>query len=178
MRKLNSREIFILAITLALILVFSVDEWVVKPMHEASMDINDQLVTDRVKLIKARQLVAQKGPIEARYRHWVDLIGTVDSEEAQVPAIVAKIETAARESSIHIGNIQPQKMIAQKEVRFLGVELEIDGKWLDIVEFIYLLQQRPGFYFIDEFNLEKDSNTTDSLRGRIVVSRLFLGLTP
>ena len=119
-------------------------------------------------------MVAQKALVEARYQNLVDLIGVVDSEEAQMPTIVSKIEAAARESNIHIANIQPQKSITQKEARFLAVELEIDGQWLDIVQFLYLLQQQPNFYFINELNLEKYSDTTNSLRGRIVISRMCL----
>ena len=104
----------------------------------------------------------------------MDLIGVVDSEDAQMPTIVSKIEAAARESNIHIANIQPQKSVTQKEARFLAVELEIDGQWLDIVQFLYLLQQQPNLYFINELNLEKYSDTTNSLRGRIVISRMCL----
>jgi len=32
----------------------------------------------------------------------------------------------------------------------------------------------PNFYFLDELNLEKYSDTTSSLRGRIVISRMYL----
>ena len=125
MKKLNRRETLILIITLGLVVIFIVYQFVVKPMHEGAVDINDQLRVVKGKLIKARQMVAQKGLVEARYRNLVDLIGVVDSEDAQMPTIVSKIESAARESNVHIANIQPQKSTTQKEARFLAVELEI-----------------------------------------------------
>jgi len=174
MKKLNSRETLILFFTLGLIAIFIVFQFMIKPMHEGAVDINDQLRLDRAKLVKARQMMAQKPMVEARYQHLVDMIGVADSEEAQMPAIISKIEAASRESNIHIANIQPQKSVTQKEVMFLAVELEIDGQWLDIVHFLYLLQQQPNFYFINEVNLEKYSDTTSSLRGRIVISRMCL----
>ena len=96
------------------------------------------------------------------------------SEDAQVPSIISKIEAAARQSNIHIANIQPQRTVTQKEARFLAVELEIDGQWLDIVQFLYLLQEQPNFYFINDLNLEKYSDSTDSLRGRVIISRMCL----
>jgi len=174
MKKLNSRETMILIITLGLVVFFLAFQFVVKPMHEKAAGINDQLRVVRAKLLKARQMVAQKSLVEARYQHLVDLIGVVDSEDAQMPTIVTKIESAARESNIHIANIQPQKSAVLKEARFLTVELEIDGQWLDIVNFLNLIQQQPNFYFINELNLEKYSGTVSSLRGRIVVSRMCL----
>jgi len=174
MKKLNSRETLIFIITLVLAVLFIVYQFVAKPMSEGAVDINDRLRVDQSKLIKAHQMVAQKAVVQARYQNLVSLIGMVDSEEAQMPTIVSKIEAAARESNIHIANIQPQKSVIQKEVSFLGVELEIDGQWLDIVQFLYLLQQQPNFYFINELNLEKYSDTTNSLHGRIVISRMCL----
>lgn len=174
MKKLNSRETLILIITLALIAIFLVYQFLFRPMHEGSMDINDRLRIDNDKLIKANEMVSQKGIVVARYQNLVDLIGVVDSEDAQMPTIVAKIEAAARESNIHIANIQPQRSVTQKEARFLEVELEIDGQWLDIVQFLYLLQEQPNLYFINELNLEKYSDSTNSLRGRIVISRMCL----
>ena len=174
MKKLKPRESFILIITLGLVVLFLAYQFVVKPIHEGSADINDRLRIVNTKLIKARQMVAQKALVEIRYQTLVHLIGVVDSEDAQIPMIVSKIEAAARESNIHIANIQPQKSVTQKEARFLAVELEIDGQWLDIVQFLYLLQKQPNFYFINELNLEKYSGVSSSLRGRTVVSRMCL----
>ncbi len=164
----------IFLLTLGLLGVFIAYNFAVKPMHEGAVDINDQLRVDRARLIKARQMLSQKAAIQSRYLDLVNLIGGVDSDDAQMPTIISKIETAAHESNVHIANIQPQKSAAQKEASFLSVELEIDGQWLDIVQFLHLLQQQPNFYFINELNLEKYSDTASSLRGRIVISRMYL----
>lgn len=174
MKKLNQRETVILFITLGLAVIFSLYQFVLKPVQEGSMDINDRLRLDHVQLIKANQLLAKKVVIDARYMNLVDSIGLVDSEETQMPGIVSKIEGAAREANVHIANIQPQKSTSQGEVTYLSVELEIDGQWLDIVHFLYLIQQPPNYYFINELNLEKYSGAINSLRGRIVISRMFL----
>ncbi len=174
MKKLSKRETLIFIITMALVIFFIAYQFVIKPMHEGSVDINDRLRVDQDRLIKARQMVDHKPLVEARYQHLANLIGVAGSDEAQMPVIISKIEAAARETNIHIANIQPQKSAIQKEARFLAVELEIDGQWLDIVRFLYSLQQQPNFYFITELNLEKYSDSTNSLRGRIVISRVCL----
>ena len=121
-------------------------------------------------------LIPPKQPYRSRIKlqRLIDLIGVSDSDESQMTTIVSRIESAARDGNIHIANIQPQKSVVQKQVKFLGVELEIDGQWLDIVHFLYILQQEPNFYFINELNLEKYSDMTNSLRGRIVISRMCL----
>ena len=174
MKKLSRREILILIITLVLAVFFIAYQFVIKPMHEGAVDINERLRAQKELLMKARQMAAQKPLIEARYQNLVNMIGGADSDEAQMPTIISKIEAAARESNVHIANIQPQRSVVQKQARFLAVELEIDGQWLDIVQFLFLLQQQPNFYFINELNLEKYSDMTSSLRGRIVISRMCL----
>jgi Tfp pilus assembly protein PilO len=174
MKKLNRRETIILTMTLALTVVFIVYQFAFKPMRERSVDIDDQVRVDTLKLMKARQILSQKSLVEARYKNLIDLIGEDSTEASQMPLIISKIETAARDSNIHIMNIQPQRSVIQKEARFLEVELEIEGQWLDIARFFYVLQQRPDFYFINELNLEKYSDVTNSLRGRVVVGRMCL----
>ena len=174
MKQLNSREKLIFGITLVLVVIFVIYQFVFRPMHDGSVDINDQLRVDKANLKKTRYIMAQKTIVEEKYRQLVNLIGVVDSEESQMPTMVSKVESAARESNVHIANIQPQKPVTNKQLMFLSVELEIDGQWLDIVQFLYILQQKPNLFFIDELNLEKYSDMTNSLRGRIVVSRLSL----
>jgi len=173
MKKLNQRETLILIVTVFLFVLFMAYQFVLKPVQEGALDVNARLRSVHHELLKAKAMVAQKAAVNARYRNLVDRIGVVDSDEAQMPAIISNIETAARENNIHIGNIQPQKSITQKEAVFLAVELEIDGQWLDVVKFLYALQQSNS-YFVNELNLEKYSDTTDSLRGRIVISRMCL----
>lgn len=174
MRKLNSRETIILVITFGLIVIFIVYQFLVKPMQEGSGDIDDQLRVDQLRLLKEHQMMAQSALIAARYQNLTNIIGVADSEEVQMPTIISKIETAARENNIHIANIQPQDSINKNEAKFLAVELQLDGQWLDITHFLYTLQQQPNYYFINELNLEKYSDSSSALRGRIVVSRMCL----
>ena len=57
MKKLNRREMLILIITLSLIGIFIVFQWVIKPMHEGSVDINDRLRVDQARLIKIEDML-------------------------------------------------------------------------------------------------------------------------
>lgn len=174
MKKLSKREITILIITLALVVVFIVLQLVIKPMRGSAVDVDDQMRLNFARLIKAHRMVIAKEPIEARYQNLVDAIGAAPSDGSPMTGMISKIESAARDANIHIANIQPQKEVSQKEVEFFPVELQIDGQWSDIVRFLYMLQQVPNFYFIDELNVEKYSDTAGSLRGRIVVSCMRL----
>ncbi|MBF0503693.1 MAG: type 4a pilus biogenesis protein PilO [Candidatus Omnitrophica bacterium] len=174
MKKLSTRETVILFITLGLVLAFIIFQWVIKPMQGSAIDIDDQFRLNHAHLVKARKMVAIKQEVEARYQNLVDVIGTAASEASQMTAMVSKIESTARDANVHIANIQPQKAVTQKEVTFFPVELQIDGQWLDIVRFLYMLQQKPNLYFIDELNVEKYSDAVNTLRGRIVVSSIRL----
>jgi len=174
MKKLSRRETIILMVTLGMAVVFIVFQSVIKPMSESAVDIDDQIRLTQDHLIKARMMTTVKPQMEARYRHWLEVVGTKASEGSQMTVMVSKIESAARQTGVHISNILPQKAVSEKEVQFFPVELQIDGAWLDIVRLLYLLQQQPNFYFIDELNLEKYSDTANSLRGRVVLSCLRL----
>ncbi len=174
MKKLSKRETIILIICLALAAVFAVWQLVIKPMQEGGANIDDRLRLNKARLVKAQKMAAMQSQVERRYWHLVELIGLAGSEGVEMSAIVAKIESAAREANIHIANMQPQRAVSQKGRVFFPVELQVDGQWANIVQFLYSLQQQPNFYFINECNLEKYSETANSLRGRMVLSRMRL----
>ncbi|MBF0510794.1 MAG: type 4a pilus biogenesis protein PilO [Candidatus Omnitrophica bacterium] len=174
MKKLKNSETVILIIAVVLFICFLVMQFIIKPIREGDVDINDRLRVSKTRLIKEQQTAAQKSLVESRYENLVNLVGVDDSEEAQMTVIVSKIENSAHESNVHIANIRPLPSVKEKEAVFLKVELELDGQWLDIVHFLNLLQAQPNFYFINDLNLEKSAEGSSVLRGDIVVSRMCL----
>ncbi|MDE2027534.1 MAG: type 4a pilus biogenesis protein PilO [Candidatus Omnitrophica bacterium] len=174
MKKLSRREMIILTITVGLFVIFILVQGVIRPIHEGAMNVDDELRLVDQKLQRANQLVAQGPAIEGEYKKFVQLVGVAGPEDEQMPAMVSRIESAAKESNIHISNMQPRKSTAQKGARFLSVELQVDGEWLDMVRFLSSLQAPPNFYFINDLSLEKYSEASGALHGRIVLSVMGL----
>lgn len=174
MKKLSRREIIILSLTIGLAVIFILLQWIIKPLGVWALHIDDQIRLDHHRLIKDRTFVAMKDKLDGRYQYWVDMFGLKQTESLQITSMALTIESVARQTNVHIANIQPQATTRQKNVQLFPLELDIEGTWPDVVKFIYLLQQRPNYYFLAELNLERYSQDVNSLRGRMVVSCMRL----
>ncbi len=163
MKRLSKRETIILIICVALLVFFGFWNWVIKPILEGGTTLEDRLRVTQSKLAKAQAVAAD-----------AKTIGKAATEGVEMSEIISTLETAARQSGIHIANMQPQRSNVKDGVRFFSVELQVDGQWPALAQFLYLIQQKPNFYFVDEVTLEKFSDVLGSLRGRMVVSRLRL----
>jgi Tfp pilus assembly protein PilO len=174
MRTLSKREKIILVVCLSVSAVFAVLQWVVKPLQESGSSVEDRLRVTQSKLDRALAMAANEEVVKQRYQQLKSIIGIASSEGAEMSSMVSTVEAAARQANVHIANMQPQRVIVKEGVLFFPVEIQVDGQWDKIAQFLYIVQQKPNFYFVDQVNLEKYSDTTGSLRGRIVVSRLRL----
>ena len=174
MRKLNKREVVILVISLGLVITYMIRQMIIQSVEQGGEDIDNRLRLDQTRLMKAQKMLARSVDIRQRYQRLIELIGTAGSEGSEMSAMVAKIEAAAGEANIHIVNMQPQRVVSQKWKCFFPVELQVEGEWGNIVQFLHLVQSQPNYYFINELSLEKYSDTQGLLRGRIVLSNLHL----
>jgi Tfp pilus assembly protein PilO len=171
MRKLSKRELIIIIISAIIILSYVAYRFVSNSPSEDG-GLKGQIQMAHRKLGK-NQAVISKGPaITQQYHQLVKILGVAKSEGVEVSAMVSKLEALAKESNMHVANVQPQRAVNKDIVRIFSVELVVDGKWSSIAKFLYLAQSQPNFLNVDELSLEKYSDITSSLRGRIVLSRI------
>lgn len=172
MIKLKQREKIILIFTVALITVYVVVYGVIKPLRNNGQDMTNQIRVTQERLRKSMHMIEKVKTLDNDYQKLVEVFGKASSEAAEASAMVARLESVARETNIHITNMQPQRAVNQGALTAFPVDLSIDGSWPDITKFLYEVQAAPDLFNIDEMNLEKYSDTASSLRGHIVLSRL------
>jgi Tfp pilus assembly protein PilO len=171
MRKLNKREYIILAICVSLVLAYIGYQYYKNSSEESGSGIKGEIQIAQRKLAKNQSTIARGPGLNQQYLQLVKVLGTSKSEGVELSAMISKLEALARESNMHVANVQPQRTVTKDIVRIFSVELVVDGKWSSIAKFLYLAQSQPNFLNVEELNMEKYSDITSSLRGRIVLSR-------
>jgi len=177
MKKFNKREYIILIVCSVLVLIFVISKFIISPLNDRGSDIKDSISLAQKKLDKNQQIVSSRSIIEEQYKKLVSSLGETSSEGTEFSLIVSNLEALAREANIHVANVQPQKAYNREQLRVYPIELEIDGQWPCIAKFLYLVQSGDAYFNIDELNLEKYSDTTGLLRGRVVLSRVRVNPT-
>ena len=171
MKTLNRRELVILYVCAAVIGVYGIFMLAVRPLIERGEAIGGQIEAAERRLAKNVQTAQQAADVDAEYQRLVSILGTEGSEGAEGSSMVSKLEAAARQADVQIANMQPQRTVSKEILKAFPVEIVIDGKWPNIVKFLYLVQSDPNLFNVDRLSLEKYSDTTASLRGNFVLSR-------
>ncbi|MBF0490286.1 MAG: type 4a pilus biogenesis protein PilO [Candidatus Omnitrophica bacterium] len=172
MIKLSKRELVIFILCLTLTIGFVVFKFVMTPLREHGGDVEDNIALAERRLEKSQQILRSETMVDAQYQKLVDVLGVFESEGAEFSDIVSRLEALAKEAGIHVVNVQPQAAMNKEDIRSFPVQLDIDGQWSAIARFLYVVQAQTNRFNVDEFNLEKYSDTGGSLRGRIILSRI------
>ncbi len=176
MRNLSKREGIIFIVTIAIIGVYGIFSLVVKPWLESAQDIDDQITAAEQKLGKQYKILAEARNKEKHYVKMVEAIGKVSSDAQEISSITNSLEKTSRQVGVKIANMQPQRPSNRGDFVVFAVDMILEGEWSKVVRFLYEIQNQPNSFSIIELNLEKYSDTTNVLRGRIVVSKIKASL--
>ncbi len=171
MPKFSSRERVIAAVLAAVLIVGGAINWVIKPLISGAEALDNEIDLSRQRLSKGLEKKSGSDQIEKEFQKLVTIWGIAASDTVESSELISKLEAAAQEANVHILNMEPQPVIKDALVRY-PVDLIITGRWTSVVRFLYLIQTRPLMLNIESMNLEKSSERTAILQGKITVSRL------
>ena len=171
MVKISKRERSAIIAILIVVAGFGVFQFVISPLRQQGQDVADNIQLSRRKLEKMQRTIQQDAAVQKQYQQLADFLGVSGSEGSEFSSMVRTVEELAKETNVHVINVQPQRSVVKDEVRIFPLELSVDGQWSAIARFIYLAQAQPNFFSVEELNFEKFSDPGALLRGRVVLSR-------
>ena len=156
-------------VCIVLIVVFAGYQFLAKPVLEETEMIDQKIAVMENKLKKNLEIIQKAQAIDAQFAELLNTLGEKSGDEAEM---VSAIESAANQTDVHITNMQPQKVINKDSYKLFAVNLVMDGKWKDIMKFLYLLENTPHFCQVQQITLEKNSMMADTVRGRLTIGKL------
>lgn len=174
MRALSSREKAIFVICVSTIFIFIGYNGIVKPLRAKAEQVADRIKVNEQKLKKQLKTISQQAIVDREYDQYTSHFQQMGSEQQVMSSILVEIDTAARENQLRIADIKPKRV---KKVDFFNnfsVSLSMEGQLTDIVKFLYLLQNSPHLYNVDELMIEKNSPRSTVLNCRLVLSRVLI----
>ena len=169
MKTLKPRERFIFIICVALIFVFACYQFLAKPFLEQAEMIDQKIDLQESKLKKNLETIEQGQSIDAEFNSLLQVLGEKPGDEAE---LVSAIESAATQTNVNISNMQPQKVVSKDSYKLFAVNLVMDGKWKDMMQFLYLLENAPHFCQVQQITIKKNSMMADTVRGRLTIGKL------
>ncbi|MCA9408171.1 MAG: type 4a pilus biogenesis protein PilO [Candidatus Omnitrophica bacterium] len=175
MRSFTTREQNIFIFCLILIFVYLGYQGIYKNLQNKSQVLDDEISSMERKIRKDRKTLAEAKAFEVPYEQLVNQFEQKVPNEQVMSNLISLIEEAAGDLDLRISDLKPQRVKRSDTYNRFSVSLTIDSNFAAIMEFLYVLQQDPHNFDVDEFRFDKGSRQdTDAIKSRLVLSKIFI----
>ena len=174
MRTLTNRENKILVVCLILILGFIGYRGVFKSFQEKDADLDARIQSLELLLKKNLEVLGREEHLNQAYEDFSQGKKQTRSKEQEMTMILSQIESIAKEMNMQVSDMKPQKVKESQFFNQFTVSLALEGELIPILHFIYLLEDQPHNFIIDEMRIERSFGRTAGIRCRLKISRILL----
>jgi Tfp pilus assembly protein PilO len=133
-----------------------------------------EIAKNKRRLQKNYRIIRKGKRFQKQYGDTLTRFKQKQSDEEIMSGILSEIESTARTLDMRISDMKPQRVKKQEYYNIFSVNLAINGQLDEILHFLYLLQNPPHLFNIDELRIEKSSPRAKSLHSRMVFSRILI----
>jgi len=170
---LNNREQKIFGICLAVVFLAVFYNGLIIPLQEEVNSLHQEIALQKKQLDRSFRIIQKAEKFNTQYDHYWKHFGRTGTGEEVVSSILSEIEKIARKHELHIAELKPQKIKHNELDDQFSVHLTMNSELVDVVRFLYTLQQAPYLFDVEEVELKKTARRKQGA----ITTRLVLGKT-
>ncbi len=174
MKKLTGREQQIFIVAAVLLLVYAGYGVVYRSAKEKFSALDEQIEAKNFRLEKNQRILNKQKNIERVYQQLIQDNRQTRPDEQEMTGILAEIEAVANEIALPISDMKPQKVRKEDFYNKFSVNLTMEGDLTPILHIVYLLENKPHLFDIDEIRLEKSSAGSGKMKCLLTMSRILV----
>ena len=171
MRPLSEREKLIGRICGIVLLGYLFYYAVGRPLQEMRRDLQEKIAFHETLSRKYLKAIEASHRVPKEYSEYWDLFFQKRSDDQEMSGIISEIEAAARRVGLSLSEIQPHKIKKRDSYNIFSISLFMEGELPRLIQFVYLLENRPYLLKIDKLRWERKSIPDSSLHIRMVLTR-------
>ncbi len=172
--KLSLREQKIFAACFLVILIYVSIQFVFRPLDKKILALQAKAQTLRKHIAKNLKVARQDNSVDSEYNRHAQNFKQKVSDEGAMTSILSEIESTANEVSMRLSDMKPKKTKRIDFYNTFSVSLTMEGEITSIIHFIYVLENAPHFFTVDDLQLEKSSSRTSQIKCRMVLSKILI----
>ncbi len=173
-RRLTSRELNILVMCIFMVVVYVGYHLVYKPLNNRLLSLEGRIEIARKKIREKMRILQREDAVKSEYRTFESLLKQKQSDSREMASILAEIEAVANQVGLRLADLKPRKVRSEGFFNQFSVSLSVEGEMPLINRFLYLLENEPYLYDIDDVQLEKRSVRTSLVRCELQLSRFLI----
>ena len=173
----KEKKILFAAALFALVALF--DRLLVGPSLGRLHDIDDSIVKEEDSLQQNIRFLAHRDKIIKEAAVFKDFFSKdVKTEEEVIAGFLRKIETIASESQVETSKITPAGQDYQKDHLKYYVSLDCSGKFENITNFIYAVNNSRELLKVEKINLLGNTRDAEKVQANLTISKMIIGADP
>ena len=174
-KRLTVRERNILMICGILCCFYVFLLMVMKPFQEKLDSIDESIALKEKQLIKNLRVIGRAGALDQKNKDFLSQFKQTGTNEQVMSSILSEIDAVAGSLQMRILDLKPQAVVKSGYNSQFPVNLTIESEFTDIIEFIYLLQNPPHFFDVQEVHFEKNPNfNSAAIKTGLILSKTLI----
>jgi len=178
-RRLTEREqkIFIACLVMVVLSVFY--NGLARPLKAKADFLRQEISIRQSQLERDRGAIQASKVLDEQYDIYAWQFHQPGTEEEAASSILSEIEKVAGKLGLHVTDLKPKRIERNEHNNQFSVSLTISSELVDIVRFLYTLQQAPHLFDVEEIEFEKLVRRKESvMTTRLVLGKVFVSLDP
>jgi Tfp pilus assembly protein PilO len=178
-RRLSGRERIIFGISLAAVAFAFLYNNLISPLQEKRDFLGQEIMLREKQMVGDLAIVQRSKAQDTKYDAYVKQFSQSGTNEETASSILSEIEGVAGKLGLRVMDLKPKKVQENQYDYQFSVSLAINSGLVDITRFLYILQQEPHFFDVEEVEFEKFTGKDLSMvTTHLVLSKAFIPSNP
>lgn len=171
--KISKKEKILAAIVCVVILMFSVDKFLLSGLRLKASALSQKIKLDEAQLKTGINIQKRKDKIIAeydKYKSYLDINSSFSDKEVATK-FLKEIENIAQQSSVAIVNLTPQNQpVASKDHKSYKVELRVEANMEQLLNLLFKIQSSSLLIKLDTLSLTPKDEEASVLKIEATIS--------
>ncbi len=174
-KRLTKREQIIAGVTFLAAVVCLGFYGVYKPLLNELELIEDKISNNMKKYDNNLEMIHQAEGLEKQYQTSIEKYKQPGQNEQVMSALISEIEKVAGELNLPISDLKPNRVRKEAHYNQFSVSLTMDSKFVEAVNFLYILQNEPHLFDVEELRFDKGNRKDEpTVKTQLVLSKIFI----
>ena len=170
---LSKRERYVGIITIAVLAILCLDQFVVGPLLSRKAELDSQLSAKRLELDSGEHDIANS---RRRGQQWAQMLksGLRQDESAAEGQLIRNVIDWAQEAGMSLSSVKRERMEKEKDFYRITVRATGNGQMAQIGKLLYRMQTAPSPVRVGDLTISSRKEGADDLTFQVGISTIFL----
>ncbi|MCB9771461.1 MAG: type 4a pilus biogenesis protein PilO [Candidatus Omnitrophica bacterium] len=170
---LKQREKVIMVFAGIMVLIFLWIQFILRPIADYNETLNIAIASKSVKLRESKNILDGSSQ-QLAVKSFLQQFTPKGPVQEDMSRLIKEVESAAINSGLKVQETKPQPLSQNGTWAELKVNLSFEGRWSDVVRFMYQLEKSVQPLFVNEMSLETSLPQQATIRGRFEIGRVLV----